>query len=94
MKENIDMLTDEKWMQLSRDEILMGFMAQCIEAAALADGSDYLSMLHRLEHADMTEGYILRHYDVLHTESIEHITEDILTLLKKRESSQKNKENV
>ncbi len=86
MKETIDRNTGETWIQLSDEEIRFGFLAQCIEMLADAEKCDYIEILHRLEKANMTEGYILAHYDVLHTESMENIINELRDLLHKRES--------
>lgn len=85
MKEDVDVHTGDKWIELSNEEIKMGFLAQCVEALAEADNCDYTEMFNRLEAADMTEGYILNFYEPLHTQSWEYIVEDIKTLLAKRE---------
>jgi len=86
MKEDIDSHTGEKWIELSKEEIKMGFLAQCVEALAETDGCDYSAMFSRLEDADMTEGYILKHYEPLHTQSWENVIEGLKELLAKRES--------
>ncbi len=85
MKQETDKDTGEKWIVLTGEENQMGFLAQCIEAVAQADGSDYVDMFRRMESADLTRGYILRFYDTLHTESIENITNTLLDLLHRRE---------
>lgn len=86
MKEEVDRITGETWIKLSKEEVKFGFLAQCIETLAEAEKCDYVYMLNRMERVDMTEGYILAHYDVLHTESIENIICDLRELLHKRES--------
>ena len=78
--------TGESWIVLTDDEVRMGFLAQCVEAAAEADSSDYAAMFGRLERADLTQNYILRFYDTLHTESIDNITRTLLSLLREREA--------
>lgn len=86
MKEEIDRRTGDTWIQLSKEEVKFGFLAQCIEVLADAEKCDYVDMLKRLEKANMTEGYILAHYEVLHTESMENIISELRDLLNKRES--------
>ncbi|MDE6339605.1 MAG: DUF3791 domain-containing protein [Muribaculaceae bacterium] len=86
MKEEIDKLTGERWIILSKEEIRFGFLAQCIEILAEKEGCNYVEMLKRLENVNMTEGYILAHYDVLHTESMDNIISELSDLLLKRES--------
>ncbi|MDE6514346.1 MAG: DUF3791 domain-containing protein [Muribaculaceae bacterium] len=75
MKEIVDPNTNEKYIRLSEEEVKFGFLSQCVEALAEAEQCDYLTMLDKMEAADMTEGYILKHYDTLHTQSMETILE-------------------
>lgn len=86
MKEEVDKRTGETWIKLSKEEVKFGFLAQCVEAVAGAENCDYIDMLNRMERVNMTEGYILAHYDVLHTESMENVISDLRKLLHKRES--------
>ncbi len=86
MTEEINKHTGEKWIVLDKEEVKMGFLAQCVEALAEANGCDYNDMFNRLEAADMTEGYILKYYEPIHTQSWDHIIEDLQQLLLKRES--------
>ena len=86
MREEIDSRTGDKWIELSKEEVKMGFLAQCVEALAEIDGCDYTEMFSRMEAADMTEGYILKHYEPLHTQSWENVLDDLKGLLAKRES--------
>lgn len=86
MKEYIDPQTKDKWIELSKDEIRMGFLAQCVEDLADAEGCLYTDMFDRMEAADMTEGYILKHFDSLNTQSWEHVMTNLSDLLAKRES--------
>lgn len=86
MREIKDRNTGETWIQLSEEEIKFGFLAQCIETLADVGKCNYIEMLYRLENVNMTEGYILAHYDVLHTESMENVITDLRDLLHKRES--------
>lgn len=85
MKEEIDIHTGEKWIELSKEEIKMGFLAQCVESLAKEEECSYVEAFERLEAADMTEGYILKYYEPLHTQSWEYILEDLQSLLAKRE---------
>lgn len=86
MKEEVDVHTGEKWIELNKEEIKMGFLAQCVEALAEAEECDYTEMLNRMESANMTEGYILKHYEPLHTLSWENLIDELKKLLTKRES--------
>ncbi len=86
MREVIDHQTGEKWIELSKEEIKMGFLAQCIEDLAEQEGCDYSEMFNRMEKADLTEGFILKHYEPLHTQSWEEVMMELKELLAKRES--------
>lgn len=86
MKEKIDAHTGEKWIELSKEEIKMGFLAQCVESLAEMEGCDYTEMFKRMEAVNMTEGYILKHYEPLHTLIWENVIEELKELLSKRES--------
>ncbi len=86
MKEVIDSNSGKTWIELSKEEIKMGFLAQCIENLADIKGCDYLEMFHRLEKTNITEGYILKFYDTLHTESWDNIMLELEELLTKRET--------
>lgn len=86
MNKEVDIHTGETWIQLSDEEIKFGFLSQCIEALAQKESCDYIDMLDRMEKADMTTGYILSFYDVLHTESWDNVISDLSKLLYKRES--------
>lgn len=85
MKEAIDPQTGKTWIQLSDEEIKIGFLSQCIEAVAKAENCDYVKMLQRMEAVNMTEGYILECYEALHTLSWEQIVSELTELLHNRE---------
>lgn len=87
MKEDVDVHTGEKWIELDKDEIKMGFLVQCVEALADAEKCGYIDMFDRMEAVDMTEGYILKHYEPLHIQSWENLIAELKELLYKRESN-------
>lgn len=70
---------------LSNDEILMGFVASCIEDVAEKLGVDYAVVYERMKVVGMIENYIIPHYDVLHTESRENVTAGMIETLKRWE---------
>lgn len=87
MREEINPHTGKKWIELSKEEIKMGFLAQCVEALAEEENCDYIDMLYRLERADMTEGFILKFYEPLHSQSWENIINDLKEMLLNHEST-------
>lgn len=75
----------EKWKQLSDDEIKMGFVASCIESAAERIGCCNEEMLERMEAVGLIDNYIYPHYDALHTEDRDNLTENIIETLNRWE---------
>ena len=49
----------ENKIQLSKDEIIMGFVASCIEDVADTLGMDYLEIYQRMDAVKMIEEYII-----------------------------------
>ena len=85
MREEKDLHSNETWIVLDDMELKMGFLAQCVEKLAEKEGQNYITVFERLEQADLTEGYVLKHYNALHTESIENIIDTLVKLLHQRE---------
>ena len=69
-------------------ELQMSFVASCIESAAKAAHTDYLSMLRRMNKVQLIERYIYPCYDTLHTESRQAATQDVLQCLVRWEAQQ------
>lgn len=72
-------------IELSQTEIMMSFVAFCIESTARRLGKPYQEVFARMQQLGMIENYILPCYDVLHTESREHVTENMVEYLVARE---------
>ena len=68
-------------IQRTDQEILMSFVASCIEDAAEKLGLDYAEVYARMKAVGMIEKYIIPHYDVLHTESRVSVTAGIIDTL-------------
>ncbi|MBR5677098.1 MAG: DUF3791 domain-containing protein [Paludibacteraceae bacterium] len=75
-------------IQRTDKEILMSFVASCIEDAAEKLGLDYAEVYERMRAVGMIENYIIPHYDVLHTESRANVTTGIIDTLKRWEEQQ------
>ena len=69
-------------VQLSKDEIIMGFVASCIEDVADALGVDYYEVYRRMDAVKMIDEYIIPNYEVLHSESRKNVTEGLIDTLK------------
>ena len=74
-------------IQLTDQEILMGFVASCIEDVAERLGVDYVVVYDRMAAVGMIENYIIPHYNVLHTESRENVTSGLIETLNRWEEA-------
>jgi len=54
------------------------FISSCIESAANAIGATPQDMYKRMVRINLISEYIIPSYEVLHAESRQHVTEDIL----------------
>ncbi len=72
-------------IQRTDQEILMGFVASCIEDVAEKLGLDYSEVYKRMKEVGLIENYIIPHYDVLHTESRASVTAGMIETLKRWE---------
>ena len=71
-------------MALSKNEVVMGFIATCIEEVAARLKMDYEKVFDIFEKFDLIDNYIVKHYEVLHTESRNHIVNDLIETLELR----------
>ena len=72
-------------VQLTKDEIIMGFVASCIEDVADTLGVDYYEVYQRMDAVKMIDEYIIPNYEVLHSESRRNVTEGLIDTLKRWE---------
>ena len=68
-------------IELSHTELVLSFVASCIEGVARRLGIPYQEVFTRMKHVGMIENYILPYYDMLHTESREHVTDNMVECL-------------
>ena len=59
----------------------MIFASSCVETAAKKLNMSTSEMYKRMKRVGLIEGFILKCYDGLHTQSREHVTEDVLGAL-------------
>ncbi len=64
-----------------KTEQLMIFVASCVESAARAENVSSSEMYNRMKRVGLIEGFILKCYEGLHTQSRQHVTEDVLGAL-------------
>lgn len=71
----------ENLIELSHTEVTLAFVASCIESTARRLGKSYQEVFTRMKRVGMIENYILPCYDVLHTESREHVADNMIECL-------------
>ncbi len=64
-----------------RKESMMIFASSCVEAAAKKLNISSTEMYLRMKWVGLVENFIFKCYDALHTQSREHVTEDVLGAL-------------
>lgn len=65
----------------SDQELRMIFASSCIEEVAKKTNCHASDVYKRMKKVGLIHDYILKHYDVIHSESRENITNDILDVL-------------
>lgn len=64
-----------------KTEQLMIFVASCVESAARAENVSSSDMYRRMKRVGLIEGFIIKCYEGLHSQSRQHVTEDVLGAL-------------
>ena len=62
-------------------ESKMIFASSCVESAARQRNISTTEMYQRMKRVGLVDGFILKCYDGLHTQSRQHVTEDVLGAL-------------
>ena len=68
-------------MTKRKTEQLMIFVASCVESAARAENVSSAEMCRRMKRVGLIEGFIIKCYEGLHSQSRQHVTEDVLGAL-------------
>ena len=64
------------------------FAMMALESGAKRLGVTPLAMYRRLKKQDLIRQRLFRHYDLLHTQSLDYVAEDIAETLRNREAGQ------
>lgn len=78
----------EQLIELSQTETKLAFVASCIEGTARALGKSYQEVFERMKRAEMISNYIWPNYEMLHTESRENVTNNMIEYLTMWEAKQ------
>ena len=77
-------------MEPSKDEIVMAFVASCIESVADKMNLGYREIFERMDKVGMIDSYIYPCYEQLHTESRENLTLSLIDTLNLWEKDKNN----
>ena len=67
------------------------FSSSCVESAAKKKNISTKEMYERMNAVGLIDGFILKCYEGLHTQSREHVTEDVIGALEIWEKKQRKK---
>lgn len=76
----------EQYLEPTKDEIVMAFVASCIEDVAKRLNLPYSEIFERMDKVGMIDSYIYSHYETLHTESRENLTSSLIDTLTRWEN--------
>ncbi|MBQ6751461.1 MAG: DUF3791 domain-containing protein [Bacteroidaceae bacterium] len=65
----------------AKKEKKMIFVSSCVESAARKRNVSSVEMYQRMKRVGLIDGFILKCYEGLHTQSRQHVTEDVLGAL-------------
>ena len=68
-------------IEISKTQVIMAFVATCIEATARFLNAPYKEVYLRMKRVGLIERYIIPHYETLHSESRENIAAGIVECL-------------
>ena len=80
----------EKYLEPTKDEIVMAFVASCVESVADKLGLGYREVFERMDRVGMIDTYIYPFYEQLHSESRENLTASLIDTLERWESEFKD----
>jgi hypothetical protein len=76
----------EEIRKISKEQIVMAFVATCIETTARILDTDYYEIYKRMVRVGMIENYIIPNYEPLHSESRDVLAERLIECLNNREA--------
>ena len=71
-------MTKDHVIKIPKTQIVMAFVATCIETTARFLNVSYKEIFTRMKKVGMIENYIFKNYDILHTQSREYIADDFV----------------
>jgi hypothetical protein len=77
----------EEIRKISKEQIVMAFVATCIETTARILDTDYYEIYKRMVRVGMIENYIIPNYEPLHSESRDVLAERLIECLNNWEAN-------
>ncbi|MCR5454378.1 MAG: DUF3791 domain-containing protein [Bacteroidales bacterium] len=74
-------MSNDHTIQIPKTQIVMAFVATCIETTARFLNVSYKEVYYRMKNVGIIENYILKNFEILHTQSREYIAEDLVECL-------------
>lgn len=71
----------EELRKIPKDQIVMAFVATCVETTARQLNTDYNEVFRRMERVGMIDNYIIPNYEPLHSESREVLAQRLIECL-------------
>lgn len=72
----------ERIVEIPKTQIVMAFVATCIEATARMLNTSYKEVYQRMKRVGLIENYIVPHYETLHSESRENLARGMVECLR------------
>lgn len=72
----------ERLIEIPKMQIVMAFVATCIEATARLLNTSYKEVYQRMNRVGLIENYIVPYYETLHSESRENLAQGMAECLK------------
>lgn len=72
----------ERLIEIPQMQIVMAFVATCIEATARLLNTSYKEVYQRMNRVGLIENYIVPYYETLHSESRENLAQGMVECLK------------
>lgn len=72
----------ERLIEIPQMQIVMAFVATCIEATARLLNTSYKEVYKRMNRVGLIENYIVPYYETLHSESRENLAQGMVECLK------------
>lgn len=77
----------EQLIEISKTQIIMASVATCIESTARLPNVSYQDAYQRMKRVGMIENYIIPNYELLHSESREHLAAGMAECLRNWEEN-------